>query len=485
MKLLKKIFGRKAKREKKKPRRLKKLAAVFTLAAAFTAVPSVAQTPPAAPVAQLNVAPAAARLTDDQLMDLVQRQTLNYFTEFAHPVSGMARERTNNVSTYGADIVATGGTGFGVMAMIVGAERGWITRDDVRARVGKIVDFLATKADRFNGLFPHYLDGTTGKVFAWNKADDGSDVVESAFLFQGLLTARQYFSGDNPADVALRGKITKLWEAADWTVHVPPSGKGLVWNRSPEGWKINLPVRGWNEGLIAYVIAASSPTHPISREVFEQGWAHNGAIRKNMKEEGFALPAGAGPLFFTHYSFLGLDPRGLKDRYIDYDLQTRDQALAQHAYALRNPKHKTGYGPSWGLTASDGPDGYIVEDPRNDHGVIAPTAALSSFPYTPVFSMQALRHYYEDFGGKLWGPYGFVDAFDEGCNWQATTDLAIDEGPIVVMMENYRSGLLWKLFMTTPDVQRGLNNLGFESPWLAKSAARQQKIDPKLAGSSS
>ncbi len=475
MGLASRIFG-------KKSRKRARLAAIFALAGFGLSGAAQAQTPAIPPTPPASVQQAApAKLTDEQLLDLAQRQTLNYFIEFAHPVSGMARERTNNIADYGADIVATGGTGFGVMAIVTGASRGWISRDEARGRVDKIVDFLSTKADTYNGLFPHYLDGTTGKTFAWNKADNGSDLVESAFLFQGLITAREYFSGSDPAETALRGKINKLWEAANWTSHIQPGTPGLTWNRSPDyGWKINLAVQGWNEALIAYVMAASSPTHPISRAVFEQGWDRGGKIAKHAAKEGLDLPAGSGPLFFTHYSFLGLDPRGLKDKYIDYEAQTRNQALASHAYAVRNPKGFKGYGPAWGLTASDGPNGYVVEEPgKNDKGVIAPTGALSSFPYTPEYSMQALRHYYEDYDGKLWGEYGFVDSFDETKNWQAKTDLAIDEGPIVVMIENYRSGLLWKLFMNAPEVQAGLKKLGFESPWLAKDVAPTPPPKPK------
>jgi hypothetical protein len=440
---------------------------------------------PRAPLADPATA-SSVRLTDAEMLDAAQAGALGYFTDFAHPVSGMARERTNNVETYGADIVTTGGTGFGVMAMIAGAERGFLTREDALARTAKIVDFLSTKADRFHGLFPHYMDGTTGKTFAWNKADDGADVVESSFLFQGLLAARQYYSRNTPEETALRDKINGLWRNADWTWHARDESRvdrgGIIWNWSPsQSWKIGLPIRGWNECLITYVMAASSPTHPISRETYAHGWAQNGAIRKNMNSEGYDLPLGGGPLFFAQYSFLGLDPRGLKDSYADYGIQTRNQALAQHAYAVRNPKHFKGYGPAWGLTASDGTDGYDVFSPENDKGVIAPTAALSSFPYTPEFSMQALRHYTNDFGGALFGRYGFVDSFDETRHWQAKTELAIDEGPIAVMIENYRSGLLWDLFMSAPEVQQGLKRLGFESPHLDKPAANAAAGSPTIA----
>jgi hypothetical protein len=167
-------------------------------------------------------------------------------------------------------------------------------------------------------------------------------------------------------------------------------------------------------------------------------------------------------LFWSHYSYLGLDPRGLRDRYADYWQHNRNHTLLNRKYCIENPSKFKGYGEDcWGLTASYSVKGYAAHSPARDLGVISPTAALSSFPYTPEYSMQALKHFYYDLGDRIWGEYGFHDAFSEQKNWYPQRYLAIDQGPIIVMIENYRSGLLWKLFMSCPEVRDGLKKLGF------------------------
>jgi hypothetical protein len=410
-------------------------------------------------------------LSDDQLLDLVQRQTFRYFWDFGHPVSGMARERSNRSFDYGDEVVTTGGTGFGIMAIIVAAERKFISREQAAARTKKIVDFL-WKADMFHGAFPHWLNGETGKVIRFSLKDDGGDLVETSFLFQGLLTARQYYTVDNATERDIRNKILWMWEAVEWNWFTQNQNE-LYWHWSPNnGWSMNHAIKGWNECLITYVLAASSPSAAISKKVYDNGWANSNTFFNGKKYYDITLPLGfeyGGPLFFTHYSFMGLDPRGLKDQYADYFEQNKAHTLINRAYCIENPKHYKGYGPnSWGLTASDSWQGYAAHSPTEDLGVITPTAALSAFPYTPEYSMQALRHFYEGKGDQIWGEYGFADAFSEEHNWVAKSYLAIDQGPIVVMIENYRTGLLWKLFMSNPDVQKGLAKLGFRSPAIPK-----------------
>lgn len=410
-------------------------------------------------------------LTDDQLLDLVQKQTFRYFWDFAHPVSGMARERSNRSFDYGDEVVTTGGTGFGVMATIVAAERKFITRDQAAARTKKIVDFL-WKADMFHGAFPHWMNGETGKVIRFSPKDDGADLVETSFLFQGLLTARQYYTADNAVESDIRNKILWMWEGIEWNWFTQQQNT-LYWHWSPNnGWSMNHQLKGWNECFITYVLAASSPKFPIDKRVYTDGWANSNTFFNGKKYFGITLPLGfdfGGPLFFTHYSFIGLDPRGLKDQYADYFEQNKNHTLINHAYCIENPKHYKGYGEnSWGLTASDSWQGYAAHSPSEDLGVISPTAALSAFPYTPEYSMKALKHFYVDLGDKVWSEYGFVDGFSEEHNWYAKSHLAIDQGPIICMIENYRSGLLWKLFMSSPDVKNGLNRLGIESPALTK-----------------
>ncbi|MBZ0208333.1 MAG: beta-glucosidase, partial [Hyphomicrobium sp.] len=290
-----------------------------------------------------------------------------------------------------------------------------------------------------------------------------------SYLCMGLLSARQYFARDTAKENKLRAKINALWQDVEWSWHTRGGAKVLYWHWSPRyAWDIGLEIRGWNECLIAYVLAASSPSHPIAADAYHRGWAA-GAQFKNGKEfYGVRLPLGpdyGGPLCFAHYSFLGLHPRGLKDCYADYWEQNVNHTLINREHCIRNPSHFKGYGRDcWGLTASDDHLGYHAHDPAHDLGVITPTAALSSFPYTPEHSMRALRHFYHGLGAKIWGDYGFFDGFSETSDWYASSHTGIDQGPIIVMIENYRSGLLWKLFMSCPEVQRGLRLLDFESP---------------------
>lgn len=408
----------------------------------------------------------------------VQKSTFQYFWDGAEPNSGMGRERFNVDDVYpenDKNIVTTGGSGFGVMDILVGIERGFITRQQGFERLQKIVNFLE-KADRFHGAWSHWIDGETGKVKPFGKKDNGGDLVETSFLLQGLLTVRQYFKDGNESEIALSTQIDKLWKEVDFNWY--RNGKNvLYWHWSPDyAWEMNFPVTGYNECLIMYILAASSPTHGVPAEVYDEGWAKSGKINAETTKYGFKLTLShngdqgyGGPLFWSHYSYLGLDPTGLKDKYADYWENNKNHALINHAWCVDNPKKFAGYGNnSWGLTASYSVKGYAAHMPglTTDLGVISPTAALSSMPYTPEYSMQAMKHWYNDMGDKLYGVYGFYDAFSETDNWYPKKYLAIDQGPIVAMMENYRTGLLWKLFMSSPDVQQGLRNLGFQSPHL-------------------
>jgi hypothetical protein len=417
-------------------------------------------------------------ISDSALFDLVQKQTFEYFHEGAEPVSGLARERFHADGVYpenDKNIVTSGGAGFGVMAYVVAMERGFITRQEGRSRLEKIVKFLET-ADRFHGAWPHWWNGETGKVKPFSSKDNGGDLVETSYMVQGLLCVRQYFKDGTEEEKQLAARIDQLWKDVEYDWY--RNGKNvLYWHWSPSyEWQMNFAVHGYNECLILYILGASSPTHGVPAEVYHEGWAQNGKIRGLHTYGGDTLklhhqgnPPHGGPLFWAQYSYLGLDPRGLKDQYADYWNETKNQALINYKWCVDNPKKYKGYGPdNWGLTASYSVKFYAAHAPdeENDRGVISPTAALSSFPYTPQQSMAAMKHWYRDLKDKIWGPYGFYDGFSEQYNWFAPKYLAIDQGPIVVMMENYRSGLLWKLFMSCPEIQNGLKKLGFESPWL-------------------
>ena len=402
------------------------------------------------------------RIDDEKLLTLVQQQTIRYFHDFAHPVSKMARERTTSGNT-----VTTGGTGFGVMSMIVAVEREFISRAEALDHIQTIVTFLDTKATKYYGAVAHWIHGETGETLPFSTYDNGADLVETSLLFQGLLAARQYFNNTSAEETKLRDDITKLWEEIEWDWFQKDNEKALYWHWSPNyGWQMNLKVSGWNESLITYVLAASSPTHPINKEVYDQGWTRNGQMANNSTYYGHKLTLGpelGGPLFFAHYSFLGLDPNKLQDQYANYWEQNRNHTLINYKYSVDNPKNFVGYSENnWGLTASDGNEGYSAHSPTNDRGVIAPTAALSSMPYTPEESMRALHFFYYKLGDKIWSDYGFTDAFNLSESWFHNQHIAINQGPVIIMIENYRTGLLWDIFMDIPEIQQGLTKLGFQ-----------------------
>ena len=413
-------------------------------------------------------------ITDDSLLNLVQYQTFQYFWEGAEPISGMARERIHLDNLYPQNdqiVVTIGGSGFGLMAILVGIERGFITREQGFNRLRQIADYLAN-ADRFHGAWPHWLNGPTGKVYPFSKKDDGGDLVETAFLVQGLLTVAEYFKDGNDAERQLTADIDQLWREVEWEWYT--QGKDvLYWHWSPNyGWEMNFAVGGYNECLIMYVLAASSPTHPIKPRVYHKGWARDGAISKDSEFYGLRSILNffehddepTGPLFWAHYSYLGLNPKGLSDRYADYWKLNQNHALMHYKYAVDNPKGYQGYGPQqWGFTSSYSLEGYAGHMPGDkDLGVVSPTAALSSFPYTPAESMQFLRYLYTE-ADSLVGKYGPYDAYSQTHHWMLPRYLAIDQGPIPVMIENYRTGLLWNLFMARNDVKEGLKRLGFSS----------------------
>ncbi|MEO9851873.1 MAG: glucoamylase family protein [Reichenbachiella sp.] len=412
-------------------------------------------------------------ISDDSLLTLVQYQTFQYFWDGAEPTFGLARERVHMDNIYPAhdkNIVTSGGTGFGLMAILVGVERGFITREQAFERFKKIVDFLEN-ADRFHGVFPHWWQGETGKAIAFSKKDDGGDLVETAFLAQGLLTVRQYFQFGDAKEKELVKRIDKIWKEIEWNWHTKNGENVLYWHWSPNfGWDMNFPVGGYNEALIMYVLAASSPTYGIEPEVYHEGWARKGAIETDETYQGYDLVldhyehdgSKVGPLFWAHYSYLGLNPTTLKDQYGEYWILNQSQVGVHYDHCVNNPNGYKGYSKdNWGLTSSYSVKGYKSHRPDQDVGVISPTAALSSFPYSPKESMDMLKFLYAPDQDSLIGKYGPYDAYSFEHSWHLPRYLAIDQGPIPVMIENHRTGLLWKLFMSCPEVQQGLDKLGF------------------------
>ena len=407
------------------------------------------------------------RITDDALLDTIQRRTFAYFWEFGHPVSGLARERNSS-----ADVTTSGGSGFGLMSIPVAVNRNFITRTQGLDRSKKVVSFLLNTAKKFHGAFPHWIHGTTGNVVPFGTKDDGADLVETSYLMAGLLTLRQYFSNNTIDEIALRNDINTLWNGVEWTWFQKANENVLYWHWSPTyTWEMNMPIRGWNECLITYIMAASSNNFAIAKSVYQNGFATGSAYLNGANFYNYTLPLGpslGGPLFFSHYSFLGINPNGLTDgNNINYLTQVTNHTLINYTYSVQNPKKFYGYSDaSWGLTACDIPGGYNACSPTNDVGVIAPTAAISSLPYTPDKSMKALRFYYYTLGDKLFKEYGFIDAYSMQQLWFSNTTLAIDQGPIIIMIENYRSQLIWNLLSNCPEVKRGLTSLGFKAPYL-------------------
>jgi hypothetical protein len=405
-------------------------------------------------------------ISDNALLDLVQQQTFKYFWDFAHPVSGLSRERNTS-----GDLVTSGGSGFGIMTIPVAINRNFITRAQGLARLQTIVAFLKNTAVKVKGAFPHWLNGATGAIIPFSANDNGADLVETSYLIMGLLTARQYFNDAGAPETALRNDINVIYNNVEWDWFRQGTQNVLYWHYSPDrGWIMNLPIRGWNECLITYVLAASSTTHGIPATVYTNGWASGGGFINGNTYYGHTLPLGpaqGGPLFLSQYSFMGINPNGLTDAFANYATQTKNHTLINNKYCIANPRGWFGYSDScWGLTASDIQNGYTASSPTNDVSVIAPTAAISSMPYTPVESMKALKFFYYVLGDKLWKEYGFIDAFSLRDLWFASSFLAIDQGPMVVMIENYRSGLLWNLFTSCPEVRTGMLSLGFAAPYL-------------------
>jgi hypothetical protein len=430
----------------------------------------------------LSVAASAStrELTDDELLTMVQEACFRYYWEGGHPDAGMSLENIPGDDR----IVATGASGFGIMALVTGVDRHFITREQGLQRLAKIVAFLE-KAPRYHGVWSHFMNGSTAQTIPlFGMYDDGGDLVETAFLIEGLLAARQYFRGSTDAEQKLYTRITHLWEAVEWDWYRrEPDMDALFWHWSAN-WAahINHRLTGWNEVMIVYLLAIASPTHAVPADLYYSGWAGQSEAAIKYRSGwggttdgdhyanghtyyGIKLDVGVGsggPLFFTHYSFMGFDPHALTDRYTNYFENNRNIARINLAYAAENPGHHKGYGPdAWGLTASDGPRGYAPQAPdlRDDVGNITPTGALASFPYTPEASMAALKHYYRDLGDRVWGVYGPRDAFNPDHDWYSPIYMGLNQAPITVMIENYRTGLLWKLFMANPEMQPMLDRI--------------------------
>ncbi|MDD3322330.1 MAG: glucoamylase family protein [Paludibacter sp.] len=396
------------------------------------------------------------------VIDEWQHKTFNYFYAGADPTTGMAYEGNER-----GTVVTTGGSGFGLMSIIVGSERGWITREEAAAQTQKIVRFLG-KAERFKGMWSHWYN-TDGTAHAFGDQIKTGDVVESSFMTAGLLTALEYYTADTSVETEIRDSVNSFWNTIDWKFY-GAGGNTIKWLWYSQDNKFSLDIKGWNEAWIVYILALSAPEpHNVTQDVYNQGWKNNNSIyQANRSFYGYELPLGSdygGPLFFAHYSFLGLNPQKLQDETVDYWNQNVAHTMINRHYCIKDAPSSYEYDErNWGLTACYGAKApswnYSARSPTNDDGVIAPTAALSSYPYTPFYSTQFLLNISTQ--SLLEGTYGFADAYCPSTNTSEKKHLAIDQGPIVVMIENYRSGLIWNLLMKNENIKNGLNLAGIK-----------------------
>ena len=421
--------------------------------------------------------PKTTIYTDPQILEMVQKDALKYFWDYAEVNSKLARERyhTDNPGL-DANVITTGGSGFGLMTILVGVKNGYVPRADAVSKLMTSLTFLQT-SNRFHGAWPHWINGATGNVIPFGTMDNGGDLVETAFLVQGLICVREFFKNStNSEELALSQKADALWKGVEWNWYTQGQNV-LYWHWSPNyEFQMNHKLQGFDETLLTYVLAAASPNYSIEKSVYQEGWARNGSIKSSTSKYGIPIVVNhngangtVGPMFWSHYSFLGFDPRGLTDEYVNYGDVTANHAKIMYQYALENPKNWNGYSAkNWGLTASysrnpDGTTGYSAHQPNNDLGIISPTAAISNFPYTPTESMNYLRFLYNENYSKYIGVAGPYDAYSVHYNWVTPRYLAIDQGTIAPMMENQKSSFLWSLFMNAPDIKQGLIKLGFHS----------------------
>lgn len=395
------------------------------------------------------------------VLEKQQKAAFTYFYDFAEENSGLAYEGYN----HGSKAVTIGGSGFGIMSLIVGAERGWITREQAIERTVKAVRWLG-KADRYKGIWSHW-HSPDGKAFPFGNQVEAGDAVETSFLITGLIAAQEYFNGGTELEKEISDSVTSFINTIDWN-HYTNGENHLYWIWHTPNNTYELPVKGWNEGLITYLLALGAPEgHRISKEAYTAGWQSNGGFCNNNRENyGYKLPLGqenGGPLFFAHYSFVGLNPMRMKDNYAFYWQNNVAHAMINRHYCVYEAPSNYQYSANmWGLTACNGigSKGYSARCPGNDDGIIAPTAALASYPYVPFYATQVLMSM--DQIDALQGKYGIGDSYEPAIGQANNNHLAIDQGPIVVMIENYRSGLIWDLVMRSEYIQNCLKMAGIE-----------------------
>lgn len=390
------------------------------------------------------------------VLNNIQQQAFNFFYAGAEPTTGMILEGSDRGNT-----VTIGGTGFGVMALIVGSERAWITRSQAAERTLKIVNFV-TNCERFQGAWAHWYNTDGSSAPFGDNQIKTADIVESAHLVHGLIAAKEYYTGTNATEKEISEKINNIIKSINWNFFTNNNNE-LYWLWQSEKNEYNLPIQGWNEGWMAYILALAAPSpNNISTNTYKQGWQRNGAYYSGTRSHnGYQLPLGpdkGGSLFMSQYSMLGLNPKQMADNQVNYWTQNVNHTMINRHYCVYEASSTYGYNEKiWGLTACYGAgtkSEYSARSPQNDDGVIAPTAALSAFPYTPFYSTQVLL--YLNNVSYLKNQYGFGDSFIPSEGKAEKRVLAIDQGPIVVMIENYRTNLIWNLVMKNTTIQKGL-----------------------------
>lgn len=411
---------------------------------------------------------------DDEFLTYIQRQYFRYVWDAALPHSGLSRVRMiDEEPDRDRNTITIGSSGFGIAGVIVGIQRGFVSRKAGIARLEKIVGFLE-RTDRYHGMWPHWINDSSGKTMPFaNPAskDNGGDVVESAFLAQGLLVARQYLLQGNKKEKALAARYDKLWKEMEWSWYRKDNQDVVYWHWSPDyGWEKNFPLQGYNECLAVYLLGAASPTYPLSKDTYYKGWERSGAMASDTMLYGIdpivvhnSGKGAVGPIFWSAFSYVGFDPKGLKDeKGIDYFKVCAAQARIQQAYCIANPKGFAGYGANcWGFSAGYSAKGYKAHSTKTDLGVITPSGTLAAMPFAPEAVLPALKHFYYDLGDRLWGPYGFYDAYVASEDRVVRNYLANNQCAALPMIENYRTGSIWKLFMSAPEVGTALHTLGF------------------------
>lgn len=404
----------------------------------------------------------SSEMTTDQFLDLVEYKAFLYFWNEANPQNGLVKDRAKNfqqdLNKSGASVAAVG---FGLSAVCVAQKRGWITYKEARDRVLNTLLYFRDKIYNNHGFFYHFVDMNTGERAGINELSS----IDTTLFLAGALFAGEYFGGD------IKKIANEIYERVDWQ-WMMAGGSTLNMGWYPESGFLDAWWNNYCEDLILYLLAIGSPTHPIPASIWDN------VSRKAERYAGYTSIE-CGPLFTHQYSHVWVDFRGIHDAYADYFENSVYATLANRAYCVDefSKKFRTYSENVWGLTAGDGPDGYKAYggSPRwfeKPDGTVLPTAPAGSIVFTPELSIAALKYMYDNYKDRIWGKYGFSDSFNLDRNWVASDALGIDEGPIVLMIENYRSGMVWKYFMRNKCIKDAMKAVGF---------IPNRKLPPSLA----